>query len=145
MIGLLPLTVSVIRIMAIEKVVLKCSQDYERTPVYNDPEAEFTCTLQGALLAQSCLRMPSPHNALVMDAMNGTAIETLLNYARNSTTSHVFDAALDSPTVTIKQRRQLILRLLEYMHLLADDRIGSRVVDKCWATADIYLKVSVSR
>lgn len=55
--------------------------------------------------------------------------------------SHVIDAALESPTVSPKDRRKLLLRFSGHYHELADDRLGSRVADKCWATADVFLKV----
>lgn len=33
------------------------------------------------------------------------------------------------------------MSLIGHYHTLVDDRIGSRVVDRCWAFADPYLRV----
>lgn len=37
------------------------------------------------------------------------------------------------------------MSLIEHYHLLVDDRIGSRVGDRCWASADPYLKEKIGR
>lgn len=36
------------------------------------------------------------------------------------------------------------MSLIGHYHELADDRIGSRVVERCWATADVYLKDKIA-
>jgi hypothetical protein len=53
----------------------------------------------------------------------------------------VLDALLDSRTVSRKDKRALVMLFIGHFHLLVDDRIGSRVADRCWAFADPYLRV----
>ena len=56
----------------------------------------------------------------------------------------MYDVLLDSPTVPLKAKRQFVMDFMGHYHLLVDDRIGSRVGDRCWAFADTYLKVHFS-
>lgn len=62
--------------------------------------------------------------------------------SHNATASRVLDALLESPTVPTQAKRQFILSLLDSFHLLIDDRIGSRIADRCWAFADTYFRVN---
>lgn len=55
---------------------------------------------------------------------------------------HVIIAAINSPTATFKQRNDLLKRLVPELHVLADDKWGSRVADACWDRADGFTKVS---
>jgi hypothetical protein len=68
-------------------------------------------------------------------------MEELLGVAHHPTSSRVLDALLESPTVPLKAKRQFVLSFIGNFHFLVDDRIGSRVGDRCWAFADTYLKV----
>ena len=53
----------------------------------------------------------------------------------------MLDVALESSTVPLRSRKRLITSFIGQFHLLADDRIGSRVADRCLKAADPYLKV----
>lgn len=68
----------------------------------------------------------------------------LIKIAHNATSSRVLDVLLDSETVPIKVKRSFVQSFIGNYHLLVDDRIGSRVGDRCFAFADTYLKVSFS-
>jgi hypothetical protein len=68
-------------------------------------------------------------------------MEDLLRLAHHPTSSRVLDAILESPTVSFKVKRNFVISLIGHYHLLVDDRIGSRVADRCWAFADPYLRV----
>ncbi|TCD70472.1 Nucleolar protein 9 [Steccherinum ochraceum] len=100
---------------------------------------------QGALLLQSLLSLPAPHNQAVIDSISSNSLEELLAMSSHVTSSRVFDALLDSPAVPIKAKRQFVLKFLGHFHILVDDRIGSRVGDRCWAYADPYLKEKIAR
>jgi nucleolar protein 9 len=67
-----------------------------------------------------------------------------LKIAHNATASRVYDALLESPTVSATAKRQFVMDFIGHYHLLVDDRIGSRVGDRCWSFADTYLKVRIS-
>ena len=68
-------------------------------------------------------------------------VEELLAWAQHKTSSHVLDMVFESPTVTRKSKRALIMAFVGHYHLLVDDKFGSRVGDRCWDNADPYLKV----
>lgn len=114
---------------------------------------------QGAVLLQSLLRLPSPSNQPVLDryvysshhkdlrqtkyrySIQSLSVDDLLAMAFHVTSSRVLDAIFDSPTVPPKSKRAFVLRFIGHFHILYDDRIGSRVGDRCWAFADPYFRV----
>lgn len=57
--------------------------------------------------------------------------------------SRVIDAFLDEENTAIayKDRRNFLKSLIGQYQTLADDRIGSRVAERCWLVADPFLKV----
>lgn len=119
-------------------------QMYVKTAAFGNPETPNEPGIQGALILQSWLKLPSPHNTPVIDSLVSIPMEMLLLYTSHSVASRVVDAALDSPSVRPRDRRRLLMHFLGSYHRLADDRLGSRVADHCWAAADVYLKVRVS-
>ncbi|KAJ6510238.1 armadillo-type protein [Mycena vitilis] len=117
---------------------LQRTQDY-KAPGISEP------TVQGAVLLQSLLRLPEPHYQLVTDSLNSMSAEEMIAIAHHNMSSRVLDALLDSPTVALKIKRQFVLSFIGRYHLLVDDRIGSRVGDRCWAFSDTYLKEKIAR
>jgi len=100
---------------------------------------------QGALLLQSLLRLHPPHNQPVLDSLFSLSIEELLVTAYSVTASRVLDVLLESPTVPAKAKRKLVMTFIGHYHTLVDDRIGSRVGDRCWEHADPYLREKIAR
>lgn len=78
----------------------------------------------------------------VFFSITSLSVEERIKIAHNATGSRVYDVLLESPTVPPKAKRQFVMDLIGHYHLLVDDRIGSRVGDRCWAYADTYLKAS---
>lgn len=87
----------------------------------------------------------------------GQPIEDLILIACDPSGSRVLDVILETPTLSsesapsqtlstipFKARKRLIMRFLESDSFitLVDDKLGSRVADRCWAVADPYLRVS---
>jgi nucleolar protein 9 len=70
-------------------------------------------------------------------------MEDLIRIAHNATGSRVLDVLFESPTVSFKATRRFVMSLIGHYHSLVDDRIGSRIGDRCWAFADPYLRVRV--
>ncbi|KAF7301584.1 hypothetical protein MIND_00723900 [Mycena indigotica] len=101
--------------------------------------------VQGAVLLQSLLRMPEPFNDLVIQSLQNFSMEEVLALAKHPISSRVLDALLDSSTVPTKAKRQFVQSLIGHYHTLVDDRIGSRVGDRCWAFSDTYLKEKIAR
>ncbi|KAL1744639.1 armadillo-type protein [Schizophyllum fasciatum] len=101
--------------------------------------------IQGALLLQSLLRLSEPHNRAVVDSLRALPLEERLKIAHHPTSSRVIDAIFESPSVTTKVKREYTLSWLEELPALVDDRIGSRVAERLFATADTYLKEKIAR
>lgn len=77
-------------------------------------------------------------------SIQSLAMPDILTMAHNPTSSRVLDVLLESPTVPLQAKRHLVVSFVGSFHLLIDDRIGSRVADRCWAFADTYLKACVA-
>ncbi|EPT01842.1 hypothetical protein FOMPIDRAFT_1161063 [Fomitopsis schrenkii] len=101
--------------------------------------------VQGALLLQSLLRLSSPHNELVLHSLQALTIDELIEMAHHAAASRVLDVLLSSPTVPAKAKRTFVLGFMGRWHELVDDRIGSRVGERCWAAADGYMKEKIAR
>ncbi|KAI0637703.1 ARM repeat-containing protein [Trametes polyzona] len=102
-------------------------------------------TTQGAVLLQSILRLPSPHVDVVLNSLQAIGVDELIDMAHHVTSSRVLDAVLESPTVSHKDKRKFVMTFIGRYHDLVDDRIGSRVGERCWAFADPYLKEKIAR
>nr|GAT46208.1 predicted protein [Mycena chlorophos] len=127
---------------------LQTVRDYNSSPKdtkHNKDNDPHEPKVQGAVLLQSLLRLPEPFNQLVIDSLNALPIEETLALATHPISSRVLDALLDSPTVLQKSKHTFVLSLLGHYHTLVDDRIGSRVGDRCWAFSDTYLKEKIAR
>lgn len=85
---------------------------------------------------------PSPAHSVI--SINALGFEGILPLTRDATSSRVLDSLLSSPTTPPREIRRFLLSLIGHYHTLADDRIGSRVVERCWATADVYLKDKIA-
>ncbi|KAI0035625.1 ARM repeat-containing protein [Vararia minispora EC-137] len=108
-------------------------------------EDPFEPKVAGALILQSLLNLSDPCNSLVLDSLQALPVDDVIAMAHHATASRVLDVVLDSPTVSLKYKRTFMQRLLGHYHRLVDDRIGSRIGDRCWATADTFLKEKIAR
>jgi len=129
------------------KMLLPCVLSLNRLEHYRKLPAAQTsaASTQGSILLQSWLTMSPAAHAPVLDSILQLAFPVLQGYSRDPTSSRVLDALLSSPAVTAASRRKFLMSLLGHYHELADDRIGSRVAERCWATADVYLKDKIAQ
>ncbi|KAG6375081.1 hypothetical protein JVT61DRAFT_3866 [Boletus reticuloceps] len=100
--------------------------------------------IQGALILQSLLRLDEPHCSIVVDSISSFSVDEVIRIAQNATSSRVLDVLFESPSVSFKAKRRFVMSLIGHYHSLADDRIGSRIADRCWAFADPYLRVGLA-
>ncbi|KAH9853868.1 ARM repeat-containing protein [Lenzites betulinus] len=100
---------------------------------------------QGAVLLQSMLKLPPPSVDQILNSLQAIGVEELIQMAHHVTSSRVLDAVLESPTVPHKEKRKFVMTFIGHYHTLVDDRIGSRVGERCWAFADPYLKEKIAR
>ncbi|GAA5824341.1 hypothetical protein JCM3770_001813 [Rhodotorula araucariae] len=97
-------------------------------------------TTQGSVLLQTWLRLHAPHQQVVLDSISALPFDSFLAISRSATSSRILDVLLTSPTTPPRALRTFIMSLLGQLHTIADDRIGSRVAERCFASADVYLK-----
>ncbi|KAF6741754.1 armadillo-type protein [Ephemerocybe angulata] len=115
---------------------------HHRGPKETDPLQYKT---QGSVLLQALIKMPETHNQFILDAIHELKMEDKIQVAHDASGSRIYDALLESATVPLKAKRQFIMDFIDHYHLLVDDRIGSRVGDRCWASSDTYLREKVAR
>ncbi|KAJ1308926.1 hypothetical protein OPQ81_004611 [Rhizoctonia solani] len=130
-------------------LMLKSRQVYEKSTsltddTKTDPE-QTQPTVQGAIILQSMLKLSDPHNQRVIQSIHAQSTDEILNLSRHPVSSRVLDAFLDSPTVLLRDKRKFLLSLMGSYHILVDDRIGSRVGDRCWACADPFLREKIAK
>ncbi|PPQ90881.1 hypothetical protein CVT25_007351, partial [Psilocybe cyanescens] len=89
--------------------------------------------IQGSVLMQSMLRLPEAYNQFVIDGIFALSLSERIHIAHNSSGSRVFDGLLESPTVASKMKRQFVMDFIGHYHVLVDDKLGSRVGDRCWS------------
>ncbi|KAG7096605.1 hypothetical protein E1B28_004022 [Marasmius oreades] len=110
-----------------------------------DSSSSREATVQGSLLLQTVLKLSEPYNQCVIDSFNALEISERLKISHDASGSRIIDALLDSPTISQKSKRTFVMSFIGHYHELVDDRIGSRVGDKCFAFADTYLKEKIAR
>lgn len=120
--------------------ILHYLQLFKRNAAYADPSAKAEMQLQGSLLLQSWLKLEKNS---VTTSLLALPIPRLITFASDPTASRVIDAFLDedNKAVAYKDRRAFLRNLIGHYQTLSDDRIGSRVAERCWAVADPFLKV----
>ncbi|KAK0206001.1 armadillo-type protein [Desarmillaria ectypa] len=118
---------------------LKTFEDHQSANTPPEPN------VQGALLLQSLLRLKDPYNAGIIESILSLPVVSVITLAQHPVSSRVLDVFLDSPTVPHKAKRRFVLAFLGHFHELVDDRIGSRVGERCWSWADTYMKEKIAR
>ncbi|TXT11256.1 hypothetical protein VHUM_02007 [Vanrija humicola] len=108
------------------------------------PRGQLEPNMQGCLLLQALVALPTG-NVPVLESLFAQPTDTLLAYAKSPIASHLLDKVLTSPAVPPKYRRKLYLGFVGRYAELADDRLGSRVADTVWDTADGYMREKIAR
>ncbi|XP_053330614.1 nucleolar protein 9 [Spea bombifrons] len=97
----------------------------------------------GSLVVQHLLHFEDP-----MPALNSLGCMTeadLLTIACSQAGSHVFDALLNSSTITDKQRKKVLKKLRAHCTQLACNKHGSRVLDRMWAASTMGVKEEIAQ
>jgi nucleolar protein 9 len=116
-------------------------QLFKRNPSFTDPKVKAEMQLQGSLLLQAWLQLK---DCPVTRSLIAMPMERLIVLGSDPVASRIIDAFLDEDNKAIpyKDRRTFLRTLIGHYQTLADDRIGSRVAERCWLVADPFLKVS---
>lgn len=107
------------------------------------PRDPLAPNMQGCLLLQALVDMPG--STPVLDSLFAQPVGDLLAYASSPIASRLLDRVLLSSNVAPKYKRKLPLAFIGHYLQLASDRLGSRVADTIWATADGYLREKIAR
>ena len=68
-------------------------------------------------------------------------VDERIYIAHDANGSRMFDVFFDSPSVSSKMKRRLVMDFIGHYYKLVDNKFGSRVGDRCWTFTDTYLKV----
>ncbi|KAG1739843.1 armadillo-type protein [Suillus paluster] len=115
------------------------SEDPQKNSKKGNMDTSKEPKVQGALILQSLLRLSEPHCMIVTESITSLPTEDLISLSHNPISSRVIDVLFESET------RAFVMSLIGHYHTLVDDRIGSRVGDRCWAFADTYLREKIAR
>ncbi|GAA5903330.1 hypothetical protein JCM5296_005664 [Sporobolomyces johnsonii] len=128
------------------KLVIPCVLTLNRLQHWKKLAAGATPdpSIQGSVLLQTWLKLHAPHQQPVFDSIAALPLDSLLALTRSHISSRVLDALLTSPTTPPRALRTFLLSLIGHYPTLASDRIGSRVAERCFATADVYLKDKIA-
>ncbi|GAA6005197.1 hypothetical protein JCM11491_002616 [Sporobolomyces phaffii] len=99
---------------------------------------------QGSVLLQTWLKLHAPHQQVIFDSIAAMDLDAILALTRSATSSRVLDVLLTSPTTPPRALRTFLMSLLGHYPAVASDRIGSRIAEKCFAVADVYLKDKIA-
>lgn len=101
--------------------------------------------IQGSLLLQGLLQLAVPDLiTTIVKSVLALPLSVTIAFSRDPIASRALDSILTSPTVAPVSRRQFISRFIGNYPQLADDRVGSRIADLCWAVADVYTKEKIA-
>ncbi|KAM0748265.1 hypothetical protein T439DRAFT_304642 [Meredithblackwellia eburnea MCA 4105] len=127
-------------------LLVPCVLSLHRLEHYRKLASPFTdrIQMQGSILLQSWLKLSNPHQQPVITSLIALPFEQTLPLTQSTISSRVFDALLTSATTPPASIRKFLMGLIGHYHTIADDRIGSRVVERCWAVADVYLKDKIA-
>lgn len=101
--------------------------------------------MQGSLLLQGILQLAVPDlMTTIVNSLMLLPLSVTMSFSRDTIASRALDSILNSPTVPSAPRRQFISRFIGHYHRLADDRVGSRIADLCWAVADVFTKEKIA-
>ncbi|XP_064466921.1 nucleolar protein 9-like [Ornithodoros turicata] len=97
---------------------------------------------QGALIIQHTLHFQKPTK--VVNSLLAMTAEELTALACCPKGSHVIDAFIMSPSVTVQQRGQFVSKMKGHFYDVATDKYGSLVIDNFWKMATLAQKVEVA-
>ncbi|XP_069805373.1 nucleolar protein 9 isoform X2 [Dendropsophus ebraccatus] len=97
----------------------------------------------GSVLVQHLLHYEDP--APVLHSLGNMTESDLHTVACSQAGSHVFDALLNSATITEKQRKKVLRKLRTHCMELACNKYGSRVLDRVWNASTMGVKEEIAQ
>ncbi|KAI7869750.1 armadillo-type protein [Spinellus fusiger] len=100
--------------------------------------------MQGSLLLQSIVKMPSQYNAIATASFLSQPPNVTYPWCFSPVGSRAYESILTSPTVNEKMKKKIMRNLQGNYAELAKDKFGSHIVEHCWAAADIDSKERIA-
>ncbi|KAG9465335.1 hypothetical protein GDO78_018493 [Eleutherodactylus coqui] len=97
----------------------------------------------GSILLQHLLHFQDP--APVLHSLGNMTEADLHTVACSQPGSHVFDALLNSASITEKQRKKVLRKLRAHCMELACNKYGSRVLDHVWNSSTLGVKEEIAQ
>ncbi|XP_056402016.1 nucleolar protein 9 [Hyla sarda] len=97
----------------------------------------------GSVLLQHLLHFEDP--APVLHSLGSMSEADLHTVACSQAGSHIFDALLNSATITEKQRKKVLRKLRAHCMELACNKYGSRVLDRVWNASTMGVKEEIAQ
>ncbi|WVR05940.1 hypothetical protein IAU60_002966 [Kwoniella sp. DSM 27419] len=108
------------------------------------PKEDLAPNMQGCLILQGMMGMGEV-NGTVLESLTAQPVQTLLTYAKSPIASRLFDSVFTNAAVQPKYRRKVMMGFMESWKQLAEDKLGSRVLDTIWDRADGYMKEKIAK
>jgi nucleolar protein 9 len=105
------------------------------------------CSEANEVVLQSYVppRLTREKGSRLMNSLIDQPTETLITYSTNPIASRLLDIVLTHPSIPTKYRRRLISTLTPHLEDLLADKIGSRVAERVWESADGYTKEKIAK
>ncbi|KAM4690068.1 nucleolar protein 9 [Rhinophrynus dorsalis] len=97
----------------------------------------------GSLLVQHLLHFEDP--TPILQSLGSLSDNDLQTVACSQAGSHIFDALLNSATITEKQRKKVLRKLRVHSMQLACNKYGSRVLDRIWNASTMGVKEEIAQ
>lgn len=123
----------------------KIEEEEEKSSEHKDnPDIKLqSVNFHGSLLLQHILHFEDP--APVLHSLGNMTELDLHTVACSQAGSHIFDALINSATITEKQRKKVLRKLRAHCTELACNKYGSRVLDRVWNVSTMGVKEEIAQ
>ncbi|XP_066465128.1 nucleolar protein 9 isoform X1 [Eleutherodactylus coqui] len=120
-------------------------EEEEKQPEHEDhPDIKLQfVNYHGSILLQHLLHFQDP--APVLHSLGNMTEADLHTVACSQPGCHVFDALLNSASITEKQRKKVLRKLRAHCMELACNKYGSRVLDHVWNSSTLGVKEEIAQ
>ncbi|KAI9347399.1 armadillo-type protein [Zopfochytrium polystomum] len=100
--------------------------------------------IQGAYCVEHLLKFPVAQSRLLTDSFLSTPAEETYHWIFHAVGSRVFEHVLSNPYLPSKASKKILHGLSGKFAEMAQDKYGSRLVERCWSIADISMKERIA-
>lgn len=104
----------------------------------------YSFHLQGSLIVQGLAKMEEKANSIVINSFLSQRPEVVYNWCFSPAGSRAFEAIVASNNINQKMKKKILRDLSGKYTVLAKDKFGSHILEKCWLAADIEMKEKIA-